>query len=184
MLRSMQRQESDVPPHLPVHLERLRMRGQGLHPTLGLQKPLQKTKHLQKKPSKTPSFLLHSYFFITSSPAQVQQNLLAFPNTIPWQILVLVVCVDSQGRGDATRYFTVTAVPQRYSLDLSTKNCSAEVLCDLLKYQVVNQSSDIVHLHLMFSPRVVAYREEIWNARSLFGHRHRFNWVLANSTVE
>lgn len=114
----------------------------------------------------------------------MQQDLPAFPNTIPWQILVLVVCMDSQGKEDATCYFTVTAMSQRYSLDLSTKNCLAEVLCDLLKYQMVNQRSDIVHLYFMFSPRVVAYRQDSWNARSLFGHRHGFNWVLANSTAE
>lgn len=92
--------------------------------------------------------------------------------------------MDSQGKEDATCYFTVTAMSQRYSLDLSTKNCLAEVLCDLLKYQMVNQRSDIVHLYFMFSPRVVAYRQDSWNARSLFGHRHGFNWVLANSTAE
>lgn len=69
--RSMQRLESDVPPHLPVQLERLSMRGQGLHPALGLQKPLQKEKkNLQKNPSKTPNFLLHSYF---SSPVPLHK---------------------------------------------------------------------------------------------------------------
>lgn len=120
VLRSMQRQESDMPPHLPVQLERLSMRHQGLHPVLGLQNPWKKTpKHLQKNPSKTPNFLLHSYFFITSSPAQVQQN---FPNTVSLQILVLVICVDSQGKENATCYFTVTAMPWSLSLDLSTKN--------------------------------------------------------------
>lgn len=73
--------------------------------------------------------------------------------------------------------------------DLSTKNqlcfsCLVQVLYDLLKYQVVNQRSAIAHLYFMFNPRVVAYWQDIWNTRSLFGHRHRFNCVLANSTEE
>lgn len=93
----------------------------GPAPSAGAPKPLQKNPKTpaKKTPSKTPNFLLHSYFFITSSPGQVQQN---FPNTISLQILVLVVCVDSQGKENATCYFTVTAMPWSLSLDLSTKN--------------------------------------------------------------